>query len=552
DDENGGEAGDDLSKIEINHEYAKRYEHNKKREELQRYEELKKRGQICSSDSESEDDTLLIKPSKRNDLKFFDALIKVKNQDPILGDKDAKLFTSDSESGDSSSDDEEKENIDKRKKKKPVYLKDVVSQHLLEEGPEFGDDDEMHPAFQKKEKVKSYSEEQEELRREFLKAVEEEDSDEGGDFLTLKKSEIGDDNEPEDDDFRGKLDEYFGDDDKLDADTLFLKDYFRERMWFDDGKGKDLAKDEIELSEDEDEIEKQEDYEREFNFRFEENAGDRVLGHSRKVEGSVRKKENPRRSQRDRKEERILQAELERKEELKRLKNLKKKEINEKLEKIRDVAGISKDGNVFLSVDDLDDEFDPDAYDRKMKEAFGDSYYDAEDADPGFGSDGDDLNEEDEELGLGNASSGFLNTRDKILKNQEAVDDAKEVGGEGGKKRKRRSEGQEIGELEKAVRDQLMEEYYKLDYEDTIGDLKTRFKYKSVKAKRYGLRPDEVLSMDDKDLNQYVSLKKLAPYQEKEWKVPRIKTVQLREKKKEGKEERRGSNNSKEKRRGDD
>lgn len=32
--------------------------------------------------------------------------------------------------------------------------------------------------------------------------------------------------------------------------------------------------------------------------------------------------------------------------------------------------------------------------------------------------------------------------------------------------------------------------------------------------------------LDDKELNQYVSMKKLAPYREKEWKVPRIKTYQ--------------------------
>ncbi|KAG8378291.1 hypothetical protein BUALT_Bualt08G0122200 [Buddleja alternifolia] len=542
--EDGESPDDDVSKIEINQEFAKRYEYNKKREELQRYEELKKQGQIDSSSSDSEDSSSeeeeLIKPSKKTDFKFFDALIKVKNQDPILRNKDAKLFDSDSENEDDDGGDEESEETvtkEEKKKKKPMYLKDVVSKHLIEAGPEF-DDEEVENG------VKSYSEEQEELRREFLKAVEEE-NDEEGDLLRVKDGGSKEDGDEEGDVIAGKLDEYFGEDGKLDENMMFLKDYFRNRMWIDDGGSKDVGDDEIEFSEDEEEIEKQEDYEREYNFRFEENAGDRVMGHSRKVEGSVRKKENPRKSQRERKEERMIQAEFERKEELKRLKNLKRKEINGKLEKIREAAGIGEDVNVLLDKDDLEKEFDPEEHDRKMKEAFGDVYYEAEDVDPAFGSDDDEdgiekpyFDKEDELLGLDkdwdemDTGDGFLSTRQKFLKNRvndgdgdEFSEDGDDELKEGKRKRKRRP-----SEVEKAVREELMEEYYKLDYEDTIGDLKTRFKYKPVKAKRYGLRTEEIFAMDDKDLNQYVSLKKLAPYREKEWKVPRIKTVQLKQK----------------------
>ncbi|KAK6132020.1 hypothetical protein DH2020_034246 [Rehmannia glutinosa] len=499
-DGDGDTSDDDVSKIEINHEFAKRYEHNKKREELQRYEELKKQGQVGSSGSDSEgsssEEEELVKPSKKTDSKFFDALLKVKKQDPVLKNKDAKLFNSDSEGDDDSENASEK----KEKKKKPMYLKDVVSKHLIEAGPEFDDEEteEDEDDDGNKEKVKSYSEEQEELRREFLKAVnEEEENDMEGDFLKLKSNESKDEDEEDEGEIEDKLDEYFGEDEKLDENTMFLKDYFRNRMWIDDGRSKNMGDEEIEFSEDEEEIERQEDYERDFNFRFEENAGDRVLGHSRKVEGSVRKKENARKSQRERKEERMVQAEFERKEELKRLKNLKKKEINEKLEKIREVAGIGKDESVFLDEDDLEEEFDPEAYDKKMKEAF---------------------------------------ARQRILKDKLSVENENEIGedGDDGPKEGKRKRKRKTSEVEKAVREELMEEYYKLDYEDTIGDLKTRFKYKPVKAKRFGLSPEEILKMDDKELNQYVSLKKIAPYREKEWKVPRIKTVQLKQRSKDG------------------
>ncbi|XP_051123674.1 uncharacterized protein LOC127246387 [Andrographis paniculata] len=543
-----GDVSGELSKIEINPEFAKKYEHNKKREELQKYEELKKQGRIDSSSSDSEgepsEDEPLIEADKKSDVKFLEALLKLKNNDPVLSKKDAKLFDYDAESDGEGEDEDEGEKA-RKDKKRPMYLKDVVSQHLIEAGPEFDDEDD-NAGDEMQNRVKSYSEEQEELKREFLNAVKDaENDDEEGDFLKVKDNVNKMDEE--EDEIGGKLNEYFGGDGKLDDASMFLKDYIGKRMWIDVEKGKRGLEEEMNELSDVEDLEVHEDYEREYNFRFEENAGDRILGHARKIEGSVRKKDNARKQQRERKEERIAQAAAEQKEELKRLKNLKKKEIREKLDKIREVAGIAEDGAGFLDEDDLEDEFDPDDYDRKMKEAFGDRYYEAEDIDPNFASDHDEdgadiekpnFDKEDELLGLAKGwdelekpGEGFMSTRQRILKDKvadrdesDAEDDSEEEHKEGKRKRKRKA-----SEVEKAVREQLMEEYYKLDYEDTVGDLKTRFKYKTVKPKRYGLTPEEVLMMEDKELNQYVSLKKLAPYREKEWKVPRIKTLQLKE-----------------------
>jgi len=44
-----------------------------------------------------------------------------------------------------------------------------------------------------------------------------------------------------------------------------------------------------------------------------------------------------------------------------------------------------------------------------------------------------------------------------------------------------------------------------------------RFKYRSVPANSYGLTDEEVLLADPAALNAYVSLRRLAPYREKEW-----------------------------------
>lgn len=567
---------DDVSKIEINKEYAKRLEHNKKREELQRYEEMKKKGLIKESDEESEDESSesdednndIIGNSKK-DLDFIKALLLIKKQDPSLKEKDVKLFDSESDGSEGEGETEESEKMGKKKREtnKAMYLKDVMARHLIEEGPEFQEENEED--LGEKKKKQSYYEEQEEIRKAFLDAVNEAEGNEEEEDGFLKEKNKGDDGEDvEDDDndeFVKKLDEYFGGAGELDENKMFLKDFFKNKMWIDkedNNKNVDIDEEVEDLLKEDEELERQELYET--TFRHEEEVEDRVMGHSRKVEGSVRKKENARKEQRKSKEERMKIAEMERKEELKHLKNLKKKEMKERMKKVMAIAGFEEEEDLPMSLKDLDDEFDPEEYDRMMKAVFDAKYYDAEDVNPQFGQDreedeGDiekpDFDKEDELLGLPKgwdvieSGDGFKAARERSLKHklEKAVNDddsegESEGGGNDDNDEAESERGEEQGEvfeeskrkkkrkmsLVKKAKEEMLEEFYKLDYEDTIGDLKTRFKYAKVKPNRYGLKTGEILTMNDKDLNQYVSVKKLAPYREKEWKVPDIKRYQLK------------------------
>ncbi|PWN35793.1 Krr1-domain-containing protein [Meira miltonrushii] len=60
--------------------------------------------------------------------------------------------------------------------------------------------------------------------------------------------------------------------------------------------------------------------------------------------------------------------------------------------------------------------------------------------------------------------------------------------------------------------EEMMNDYYGLEYEDMIGDQPTRFKYTEVSKTDYGLTPVEILLADDAELNKVVSLKNFQPY----------------------------------------
>jgi len=180
--------------------------------------------------------------------------------------------------------------------------------------------------------------------------------------------------------------------------------------------------------------------------------------------------------------------------EVKRLKNLKKAEIRDKMEKIKKVAGLQDDPGIDLSAFDLDADYDPDAFDKQLGKLFDDGYY----------------NEEDEGVSL-------EGTGDK------SVDAMLEEGGDivdGASKQLMPTEsevGKRKSDLSKSVSDvrDSLNEYFKLDYEDKIGDVKCRFSYSNVKAKTYGMDTAFILGSDDKDLNQIVSIKRLSTYKTK-------------------------------------
>ena len=79
------------------------------------------------------------------------------------------------------------------------------------------------------------------------------------------------------------------------------------------------------------------------------------------------------------------------------------------------------------------------------------------------------------------------------------------------------------------MKSKMQDELYKLDYEDIVAGMPTRFKYRTVEPNDYGLTTQEILFARDGTLKQFVSLKKMAPYNELEFQVGGKKRRKFRE-----------------------
>lgn len=589
----------------VNSEYAKRFQYNKEREELQRLTE--KHGDVGVSgtgdgdDDDSEDDEVEdeegVLPGMQ-DAEFLEALARIRRRDPSLLNADVRLFSQPTDEDLVALEDERRRRAQEGAPR-PKKLKDVLAEQLLRshESHENESEDEEEDERRKREEERRglvtrsrsalvYNEEQRNLKKEFRAAVasgeangtrrnidasngdhdndgdnaESDGDDEGGGVFSVKSREKVDAEDVGMSAGRNKadgveraLERYFGKEEKQTEAERFLKNYLVSQGWRDEDDGRDgIDSDGDDDEFDYDEVEQAENFEHAYNFRYEEPGGMELATFSRRqaMEQTVRKekKREARKRARDTKKERLLDRKRETDEEVKRLKNLKLKELQRKIERINEVAGANED-NVDVDAAMLEGEWDPDAHDRRMAELFNDEYYNAEDPESGKLIERaqiqeiERINEDDDEGGIdgedgvdGNTAENgskssiktFRQAQYKALRKQRRrgldnslLNAAAETADASPPALRLDASGDLPSEPPSHLRasarkayEKALGEYFKLDYEGIAGGQPTRFKYANVKADAYGLEPWQILLMDDKELNQIVSLKKLAPFRD--------------------------------------
>lgn len=256
---------DEQPAIKVNEEYARRFEYNKRREELHRLQEkhpelaarlaakaasgaaraARQNGAVDdeedSEDSSSDDDEEDLDADDDTD-KVLETLVRIKHKDPVLKQQDVVLFPQQPEDGE---DDEGEEAAGQQaaagrdKKSKPMYLRTVLAKQALE-GVEVGSDEEEGPgdgaAVPKQPVAHSYAAEQQELKKAFLQAAAE--AEEGADDGVLQKkagkrsaAEAEDAGQDKEQQVNKLLEQYFGKDDELDPAGAFLKSYIANKAW---------------------------------------------------------------------------------------------------------------------------------------------------------------------------------------------------------------------------------------------------------------------------------------------------------------------------------
>ncbi|KAI0566742.1 KRR1 interacting protein [Gracilaria domingensis] len=507
--------------LAINKEFADRYAASKRRQLLSNGSAALHQYSDDSSSSSEEEDELGELLTKGIDKQFRDTLEAIRSKDPRIYDKNTTFFNAQSE--DEEDDDDSQLSYDSddepvagwdsiaeaaKRDARKLTLKDYVRENLLKDGrlSDSDIDGESEAAVdQQGEGSTAHEDAAEKGPRKDRQAKSgsptasnllEDESEEEEDFFT-KKDKTTAEIEQEEEEFDKFLKKQsikraqqtgeelllhsYLENETPDEKERFLRDFVLNNGWLDknaaDAPGAndykievDLPNQEVnEIEEDESFDEKNDEFEAKYNFRFEDPEGSNVVSYARNIPDSIRRPDERRKKAREARRLRKQQEKAAKIEDIKRLKNLKKKEIQARLVAIQEAAGDELDITGF----DLDGDFDPDEFNKQMESKFGDEYYSREDKH---------MKKHEERRNSGLPEKDTVTERSNVPEDMQ--DDVS----------------------------RMIDEYYNLNYEDIVGGVPVRFKYKKVVPESFNMTAEEILTKEDKELNSIVSLKYLAPY----------------------------------------
>ncbi|KAI0434137.1 KRI1-like family C-terminal-domain-containing protein [Xylaria sp. FL1042] len=546
DDSDGG------AELKINDAYAKRFEHNKKREELHRLEEKYKSNQRggsnskkkedeeedgSSSDETEDDDGFLA--TEELDAQISATLQAIKNKDPRLYDGKSTFYTPVDE------DPSAQPSTSKAKKEKPVFLQDYHRERLLR--GDTGADDQDQEA-----QPQTYTEEQDDLKKSLqneiqaqLKAAgDEEDSDGDEGFMKAKEESRAASTNGIHPSRAAKIKVPLPDVNEADKDPeLFLSNFMASRAWAQ-GEGSGWQP----FESDEDEDEKADEWEAAYNMRFEDpsKSNEVLRSYARDITTSIsvrREEKTGRKRQRELEKEKKEAEKKQRKEERARLRRLKLEEAEGKLAQIKKAAGLR--GKVLKDEEWqklLEGAWENNEWEEEMNKFFNDEYY----------AEGDEVSEEehgvegskkkvkkpkwDDDIDIKDIIPDFdEEERQKftLTDDEEAAGDGPEEDDEDApaakrqkttkERKKERLASQKEARKERAKLEALVDAQMNLEDPEVLSGATSSkntglpsFGYMDTKPEAFGLTTRDILMASDADLNSFAGLKKLAHWRDPE------------------------------------
>ncbi|KAK6864160.1 hypothetical protein PG990_006404 [Apiospora arundinis] len=547
-------------KLQVNKEYAARFEHNKKREERQRLEEKFKTRQTnggaindgeddeseSSSDEDEDEDGFLA--TEDLDAQISATLQAIRNKDPRIYDGKSTFYKPIEETPE-----EAAAATSTGTKEKPVTLKDYHRQRIL--AGDVGADEEEEAA------PKTYVQEQADLKKSIRDEIQaqlhgaDEDDEEDADFIQAKAGE----RERVKAELKGqdgvhpsrivdapakarKVKPMTIDVEEADKNPeLYLSNFMAARAWMQPGNNWKA----FDSDDEEDDPTKADEWEVAYNLRFEDpNKSNEVLrSYARDVAAakSVRREEKTaRQRQRDLEREQKEAEKRERREDKARLRRLKVEEAEKRLKQIKKAAGLSGKN---LKDEDwvkfLDDAWDNDKWEEEMNRTFGDNYY--AEGEGGDDEEGDSKKKKikkpkwDDDIDIKDLVPDFeeeelpkidLDADEDEAADQDDVADEADENEDGPapkrlktskERKKEKLASQKEARQERARLEALVDSKMDVDHEVLAGPSKSKadmpaFSYRQTWAESYGMTARDILMAPDSALNEFVGLKKLAHF----------------------------------------
>lgn len=443
-----------------------------------------------SSDEEDEFGELITEDVEAGILKVLEA---IKNDPTKLLDPKTKFFN-------------DPEASTQDKKEKPIYLKDYHRMNLLSGGYKEDDEGEFDTVDGEKPFAVAQRDERNQLLDDIKNAFDEDgDEDEEDDFIKKKEPVVNSSHENEERQISRLPDPK--------NEKEFLSAFLDKQAWIPKKNDKVINLDKINHDDEEQFDEAVENFEHAYNFRYEDSNAAEIVSYARSQATLRRSNTNARKNKRERQLEEKAKVNAEKEELVKKKKTAKMNKVVDRLTKIKEAVGDEVSDATIQKVFGeslLNDDFDDADWDSKMAEIFNEQYYGAEIEKPSWDEDdeimadfnqGKDVEEYDEDIG---------EDVDEPPKKKSKKDKIKEKSSSKKDKELLKAKAQQIVEANKHIIIDEVEEERGRSKEDI------KFKYRDVSPESFGLTTRDIILADDKQLNNFIGIKKFAPYREKE------------------------------------